>query len=148
MLYTLYPVAYSKACFTRGALMNSDALPRKAMLGIFFGQWAYWCTLAMSVWSYRHIPLGAVRTTLTLAPVLPAVLIVAIAYWMYQACDEFIRRRILSCLVLTAAIVAFGTLGYFLLELFGFPRLSMMVVNLFGWSVFNLLMIYVIIRSR
>lgn len=83
-----------------------------------------------------------------LTPLLPAFLIVAIAHWMYQACDEFIRLRILRCLVLTAAIVAFGTLGYFFLELFGSPRLSMVVVNLFGWSVFNLLMIYVIARSR
>jgi hypothetical protein len=48
----------------------------------------------------------------------------------------------------TALAVAFGTLAYFVLELLGFPRLSMIVVNLFGWSAFNLLMIYVIVRSR
>jgi hypothetical protein len=128
--------------------MNSDVLPRRATLGILFGQWAYWCTLAMAAWTYMHIPPGTIRTMIVLTPLLPALLIVAIAYWMYQACDEFIRLRILRCLVLTAAIVAFGTLGYFFLELFGAPRLSMVVVNLFGWSVFNLLMIYVIIRSR
>jgi hypothetical protein len=49
--------------------------------------------------------------------------------------------------VFTALAVSFGTLAYFVLELFGFPRVSMIVVNLFGWSVFNILMAYVI-RSR
>src|ERR1700680_1264550 len=119
--------------------MASDALPRKAALGIFYGQWAYCSTLAVAAWSYRHIPQGSIRTTLILTPILPAFLIVAVAYWS----DEFIRLRILRCLVLTAISVAFGTLGYFFLELFGFPRLSMLAVNLFGWSIFNLLMLYV-----
>lgn len=104
--------------------------------------------LAVAAWSYRYIPQGSIRTTLILTPILPAILIAAIAYWMYRACDEFIRRRILKCLVVTALAVAFGTLAYFVLELLGFPRLSMIVVNLFGWSAFNLLMIYVIVRSR
>jgi hypothetical protein len=128
--------------------MNTNGLPRKAALGIFFGQWAYWCTLAVAAWSYRYIPQGSIRTTLILTPVLPAILIVGIAYWMYRACDEFIRLRILKCVVLTALAVAFGTLAYFVLELFGFPRLSMLAVNLYGWSMFNLVMIYVIIRAR
>jgi uncharacterized membrane protein len=104
--------------------------------------------LAIAAWSYAHIPHGSIRTALIVSPVLPAILIAAVAYWMYQACDEFIRARILRCLVLTALAVAFGTLTYFVLELFGFPRMSMVVVNLFGWSVFNLLMTYVIVRSR
>lgn len=128
--------------------MNTDGLPRKAALGIFFGQWAYWCMLAVAAWSYRYIPQGSIRTTLILSPVLPAILIAAIAFWMYRACDEFIRLRILKCLVLTALAIAFGTLTYFVMELLDFPRLSMIVVNLFGWSAFNLLMIYVIARSR
>jgi hypothetical protein len=54
----------------------------------------------------------------------------------------------LKSLVITAITVAACTLGYFSLELFGFPRLSMLAVNLFGWSVFNLLILYVIVRSR
>jgi hypothetical protein len=127
---------------------SNPLLPRNVALNVFWCQWAYWCTLAIAAWSYTHIPQGSIRTTLILTPVLPAVLIVAVAFWMYQACDEFIRLRILNCVSLTALAVAFGTLAYFVLELFGLPRLSMVVVNLFGWSVFNLLMIYVIIRSR
>jgi len=128
--------------------MAVGSFPRKAVLGIFFSQWAYWCTLAMAAWSYAYMPEGSIRNTLILTPVLPAFLIVAVAYWMAQACDEFIRLRILKSVVITATAVAFCTLGYFFLELFGFPRLSMLAVNLFGWSVFNLLMVYVMNRSR
>ncbi len=123
-------------------------LPPKVALNLFWCQWAYWCALALAAWSYSHMPPGSIRATLILTPILPAFLIVALAYWIYQACDEFIRLRILNCVVLTALAVACGTLAYFVLELFGFPRLSMVVVNLFGWSVFNLMMIYVVIRSR
>jgi hypothetical protein len=94
------------------------------------------------------LPEWSIRSSLILTPVLPALLIIAYAYWVYDACDEFIRLRILKCVVITAIAVASCTLGYFFLELFGFPRLSMLAVNLLGWSVFNLSMLYVIIRSR
>jgi hypothetical protein len=129
-------------------MSNDHLLPRKVALNIFWCQWAYWCTLWMAAYSYRHLPEGGTRSALILTPVLPALLIVAFAYWVYDACDEFIRLRILKCVVITAIAVAACTLGYFFLELFGFPRLSMVAVNLFGWSVFNLSMLYVIIRSR
>jgi hypothetical protein len=129
-------------------MSNDPLLPRKVALNLFWCQWAYWCTLAMAAYSYRSLPEGSIRSTIILTPVLPALLIVAYAYWVYDACDEFIRLRILKCVVITAIAVASCTLGYFFLELFGFPRLSMLAVNLFGWSVFNLSMLYVIIRSR
>jgi hypothetical protein len=128
--------------------MVDDRFPRRMALNIFWCQWVYWCTLAIAAYSYRYLPEGSIRSAIFLAPVLPALLIVAVAYWIYEACDEFIRLRILRCVVITAIAVASCTLGYFLLELFGFPRLSMLAVNLLGWSVFNLLMLYVIIRSR
>jgi hypothetical protein len=129
-------------------MSNDPLLPRKVALNLFWCQWAYWSTLAMAAYSYHYLPAGSIRTTLILTPVLPALLVVTVAYWIYQACDEFIRLRILSCVVITAIAVACCTLGYFFLELFGFPRLSMVAVNLFGWSIFNLSMLYVIMRSR
>jgi hypothetical protein len=94
------------------------------------------------------VPQGSTRTALILTPILPALLIVAVTYWVYQACDEYIRSRILKCIAITAVIVAFCTSSYFVLELFGFPRLSMLWINLLGWSIFNLQMLYVILRSR
>jgi hypothetical protein len=129
-------------------MSNHALLPRRVALNLFFCQWAYWCALFLSAYSYRGLPAGSIRTACILTPVLPALLVVSITYWIYDACDEFIRLRILKCVIITAIIVASCTLGYFFLELFGFPRLSMLAVNLFGWSVFNLLLLYVIIRSR
>jgi hypothetical protein len=84
----------------------------------------------------------------TLTPILTALLCVSVAYGLYQACDEYIRLKLLKCVAITAVVVAFCTLGYFFLELVGFPRLSMLWINLLGWSVFNAQMLFVIFRSR
>ncbi|HEY6924115.1 MAG TPA: hypothetical protein VI653_11655 [Steroidobacteraceae bacterium] len=128
--------------------MASNPYPPYAIRGIVSGQWTYWCTLVMADWSYAYMPQGSARTVLILTPILPALLIVGVAYWVYQACDEYVRSRIVRCTAITAIVVAFCTLSYFLLELFGLPRLSMLWVNLLGWSIFNLQMLYVILRSR
>ena len=128
--------------------MASDAHPPYAIRGIVFGQWTYWGALGMAAWSYAYMPQGSTRTALILTPILPALLIVAVACWVYRACDEYVRSRILGCIAITAVIVAFCTLSYFVLELFGLPRLSMLWINLLGWSIFNLQMLYVILRSR
>src|SRR6185312_13786567 len=148
MLYTALRTQYSKACFTWRPQMASDAYPPYAIRGIVHGQWTYWGTLGMAAWSYQYMPQGSIRTALILTPILPALLIVAVAYWVYQACDEYVRSRILRCIATTAVIVACCTFCYFVLELFGFPRLSMLWINLLGWSIFNLQMLYVIVRSR
>jgi hypothetical protein len=131
-----------------GASVTSDAYPSNAIRGILYGQWTYWSTLVIAVLSYAYMPQGSIRTVLILTPILPALLIVAVAYWVYQACDEYVQSRILKSIAVTGIILACCTLGYFVLELFGLPRLSMLWINLLGWSVFNLQMLYVIFRSR
>ena len=131
-----------------GPDINTSAYPPYAIRGVVSGQWTYWGALGMAVWSYAYMPQGSTRTALILIPILPALLIVAVTYWVYQACDEYVRFRILECIAITAVIVAFCTSSYFILELFGFPRLSMLWINLLGWSIFNLQMLYVILRSR
>ena len=128
--------------------MASDAYPLYAIRGIVSRQWTYWCTLAMAIWGSAYLPQGSTRTVLIMTPILPGLLTVAVAYWVYRACDEYVRSRILRCIATTAVIVAVCTLSYFVLELLGSPRLSMLWVNLFGWSIFNLQMLYVIFRSR
>jgi hypothetical protein len=100
------------------------------------------------VLSISYIPPGSIRTAVMLAPIFAASLCVSVAYWLYQSCDEYVRQRLLRCMAITAVIVAFCTLGYFFLELLGFPRLSMLWVNLLGWSVFDLQMLFVIFRAR
>jgi hypothetical protein len=128
--------------------MKPDALPRFAVSGVAYSQWAYWCSLAVAALSVIYVPPGSVRTAIILVPILPGLLCVSVAYWLYQACDEYLQFRLLRCVAITAVAVTFCTLGYFLLELLGFPHLSMLWVNLLGWSAFNLQMLFVVFRSR
>ena len=76
--------------------MTSDAYRPYAIRGVVYGQWAYWGTLGTAIWSYAYMPQGSIRTALILTPILPALLIVAVAYWLYQACDGYAQSRILS----------------------------------------------------
>jgi hypothetical protein len=121
---------------------------RSALSAIFWSQWAYWCALGMAVWACFVLPGGSVRTALILTPVMPGLLIFAVCYWLYQSCDEYIRLRILQAATLTACAVALLCLVYFLLELAGLPKLSMMWVHVVGWSVFNAQMLWLILQAR
>jgi hypothetical protein len=89
-----------------------------------------------------------VRNTVVLVPILTATLCVSVAFWLYESCDEYLRRSILVCVVRTAIIVAGCTIAYFVAELAGAPKLSALWVNLLGWSVFNLQFLFVVLRSR
>ena len=149
MLYITDSFRYkSSMLYIKGASMTANTYPHRMISGILYTQWAYWCSLWMAAYSYMHLAPGGIRTALILTPVLPAGLITALAYWVHEACDEYIRSRIRQSVTITALLVSICTLGYFILELFGWPRLSMVWINLFGWSIFNLQMLYVILRSR
>jgi len=128
--------------------MDPSTLPRSAARAVAYTQWAYWCSLAVAALAIRYIPEGGVRNTVVLTPILTATLCVSIAFWLYESCDEYLRRSILVCIVRTAVIVAGGTVAYFIAELAGAPKLSMLWVNLLGWSVFNLQFLFVVLRSR
>jgi hypothetical protein len=128
--------------------MDPRVLPQFAMRSVAYSQWAYWCSIVLASLSVFYIPPGSIRTAVILLPILTALLCVAVAYWLYEVCDEYIRSKLLRCVAVTAIIVAFASLAYFFLELLGFPRVSMLWINLFGWSAFNLQLLYVIYRSR
>jgi hypothetical protein len=128
--------------------IDSSALPPHVTRGVILSQWTYWCSLAIAVLSVRYIPHGSIQTAVMLVPVLAAIMSTAVAYWIYESCDEFIRSQLLKAVAVTALIVAAGTLGYFFLELTGSPRVSMLWINLVGWSAFNLQVILVIRRSQ
>jgi hypothetical protein len=120
-------------------------LPVKAIL---FSLWVYLCTLIMAAVAPRYLAPGNTREFVLLLPLLTLLLVVCITYWVYRGSDEYIRHRILKCAALTGVILAFSTLGYFCLERIGYPQLSMIVVNLYGWSVFTILMLWVLYRAR
>ncbi len=125
-----------------------NTLPRWAVRGVLSSQWAYWVSLSTAALATIYIPPGSVRTLVLLTPVLTALFCISVAYWLYQACDEYLRARLLRCVTATALIVAACTLVYFFLELSGWPRISMIWINILGWSVFNAQMLFVILRSR
>jgi hypothetical protein len=118
------------------------------VLAILLSLWAYLCTLIMAAVAPRYLAAGRTRQFVLLLPLLTLALVVCITYWVYRASDEYIRHRILKCAAITGVILAFSTLGYFCLERIGYPPLSMIVVNLYGWSVFTILMLWVLYRAR
>jgi len=128
--------------------MQTETLPRFALRAVGWSQWAYWCSLAGALLSLTYIPAGPVRGFVVLAPAFAAALCIAASYWLYEACDEYLRHQILRAVTRTAILVAAGTLAWFLFELNGFPRISMLWVNLIAWSVFNLQMLFVVFRSQ
>ena len=118
------------------------------VVAILTGLWAYLCTVVMAAVAPRYLAAGGTREFVVLLPLLTALLVVCIIFWVYLASDEYIRHRILKCAALTGVVMAFSTLGYFCLEMLGYARLSMIVVNLYGWVVFTALMLWVLYRAR
>ena len=128
--------------------MELEAIPRQTVLAVASSQWAYWCSLVMAGLAVKFIAAGVARDAVMYLPFVTAFLCFAVAYWLYDAVDEYVRAAVLRCVVRTAVIVAVASLAYFIAELGGAPRLSMLWVNLFAWSVFNLQLITVVFRSR
>jgi hypothetical protein len=128
--------------------MKTEILPGLAVRAVGYSQWAYWCTLACAVLAMAYIPAGSVRNFVVVTPALTAALCVAASFWLYEACDEFQRVRIQRAITRTAIVMAAGTLIWFFFELAGYPKLSMLWVNIAGWSIFNLQMLMVIFGSR
>ena len=116
--------------------------------GIIASLWVYLTSLVMAAIAPRYLAAGGTRQAVLLLPLLTTLLVVAILYWIYRASDAAIRHRILKCAALTGIILAFSTLGYFCLERLGYPQLSMIVVNLYGWSLFTILILGVLYRAR
>jgi hypothetical protein len=128
--------------------MEATALPRLTVRSVLYSQWAYWCSLAMAAFSVSYIPPGSLRTLVMLTPVLTTLLSASVVYWIYRGCDEYLRLRLLRAVVITAIVVSVAALLYFLMELSGLPRLSMLWVNVLGWSTLNAQMLLVVLRSR
>jgi len=127
--------------------MEPRAMPKLAIRAVLYSQFAYWSSLACAALSVIYIPPGSVRTFVILIPVLTAILCASVASWIYAACDEYVRTRLLRSVTITALVIALGSLGYFCLELLGFPRQSMIWVSILGWSAFNLQLLFVILSA-
>jgi hypothetical protein len=92
---------------------DPKTLPRLAVRSVAYSQWAYWCSIVVAALSVAYIPPGSIRIAVLMSPILAGLLCLSVAYWLYQACDEYIRSKLLQCVATTAVIVAFASLGYF-----------------------------------
>ena len=129
-------------------MQTAESLPHFATKTVFYSQWAFWCSIAGAFLAVQYVPAGSVRNFVIATPALTAGLCVAASYWLYEACDEFQRVRILRAAARTAVLMAAATLLWFFLELSGFPKLSMLWVNILGWGLFNVQVLFVIFQSR
>lgn len=105
--------------------------------------WAYVVTLIVVGVAIPFYPAPGMRKVLASLPLLTLLLLVGVTYFVYRASDEYQRLRILKCAAITGVLLAFGTTGYFCLEQLGYPHLSVIIVNLCGWSIFLILMLWV-----
>jgi hypothetical protein len=128
--------------------MSDAKFPGAAASAIFWSQWAYWCALGIAMWAYFAMPGGSVRSILIITPVAPGLLIFAVSYWLYLACDEYVRHRTVRAAAVTAIALGLLSMIYFFLELIGFPRLSMMWMQVAGWSIFNVQMLYLWFEAK
>ncbi len=117
-------------------------------VSILFGLWTYLACLYTAAVAPRVLAHGILEIVVLSLPLLTLLLMVGIVYFIYRASDEYLRHRILKAAALTAVILAFSTTAYFGLERLGFPQLSMIAVNLYGWAVFIILRLGVLHRSR
>ena len=124
-----------------------NSTPRWALKATLWTQWVYWCSVAIAFFAATSLPAGSIRSMLVLLPILPGILILSVTFYIYQACDEYIRHRAMMAVGRTAVAVALATMVYSYLELLGFPRLSMAWVHSFGWLVFIPQMVAVMLRG-
>jgi hypothetical protein len=116
---------------------------------ILFSLLAYLCTVVMAAFAPHLLAADGARQLVVVAvPMLTLLLVVCAIFIAYLASDEYVRNRILKCAALAGVILAFSTLGYFCLEVLGHARLSMIWVNLYGWTVFIIPLLWVLYRAR
>ena len=123
------------------------SLPRFAIRSVGYSQLAFWSSIAGALMAVFYVPPGSLRTFVITTPTLTVALCVAATFWLYEACDEFQRARILRAAARTAALMSAVTLLWFFLELLGFQKLSMLWVNIVGWGLFNAQVLYVVLRQ-
>lgn len=118
-----------------------------ASILVSFG--TFLAALLIAVVVRRFFAPGGTRELVVISlPLLTLLLHVGVLYFVYRASDEYLRQRILKCAALAGVMLAFGTVANFCLEQLDRPHLSMLVVNLCGWSLFVVLMLWVRRRAR
>jgi hypothetical protein len=121
----------------------------KRVVFIVASVWAYLAAVLMAAFAPHLLAADGARQLVVVGvPMLTLLLLVFAVFIAYLASDAYVRNRILKCAALTGIILAFSTLGYSCLEVLGHARLSMIVVNLYGWAIFIIPLLWVLYRAR
>jgi hypothetical protein len=120
----------------------------RALRAMIYAQWVYWIMWAVCIWAQNFLPTGPWRVALTLVPIPPGILVIAVCIWQFQASDEYLRSKMMTAASLVAVVTAIWTLAYTYLEMIGFPKLSMMWVGNIGWLIFVGMMVRVMVSGR
>lgn len=94
------------------------------------------------------LPPGTVRTMLILSPIAPGLFLIWNSVRWYRRCDEYVRLRILQATAVVAVFTAVWTLIYPYLELLGLPHLNVGLVHAFGWPIFMIAMVRLLVTGR
>jgi hypothetical protein len=116
---------------------------------ILLSYWTFLVGLGIAAVVSRFFMPGSVREVVVITvPLLTLLLHVGMTYLVYRASDEYLRQRVLKCAAFAGAVLAFAAVADFCLERLGHPYLPMSVLNLCGWSLFIVLMLWVRHRAR
>lgn len=107
----------------------------KELLGAFV---IYFIVIFLSNFLADQMTPQPLRTLIILAPVIPAIMMIWAIIRQFRRMDEYIRRRQLENVGISAAMTAVFALSYGFMEAAGFPKLSMFIVwglLMAGWGV-------------
>ena len=108
--------------------MNQLQAKRRYFKELGFSMALYAVLLAGALWLSLDMQPGALRTVVLLTPMLAFLLALRAVVRAVRQSDEFIRKTTLEHLAIAAAVTAGVTFTYGVLEIAGFPKLSMFVV--------------------
>lgn len=108
---------------------QANQLYLRELFGFVF---IYLIVLFSITWYVRDMPDSAIRTTLALIPMLPALGMLWAIVRHFQRLDEYLRVWSLENVSIAGAITATFSITYGFMEGVGYPRLSMWII----WSVF------------
>lgn len=129
--------------------MPTKPISRKsAIAALLWSQFVYWCAVAIAAWAVACMPAGGIRSALALTPIGPALLVFSVSYWLYRACDEYIRQRMLQAAAVTAVGMMLLVTVYYYLQLAGLPPLNLAWISDFGWVLFIGQIIPILRQSR
>jgi len=104
----------------------------------------YVTTFSAMLWARQAPVADWLRVVLTVAPIIPGLMLVWSTVASYRRCDEFVRQSILKAAAQAALVTAVWTLVYTFLQPLGLPVLPVGVVHAIGWPVFAWRMVRVI----